>query len=503
MSARTGRRLIVNTSSLAAASFFRIFVSFVLQLLVARQLNAAALGAFALMMAWLQIAQVTSEAGLTQWLVREGASHPERRGALLRHTLPIHVGTSLLAAGTLVALAWLLPGLLPPLPIVALAAMSLPFYVIMAAALAYFESAEAFARVFAVDVPTNALLLLSSAALLLAGAPLWTLFVALVVCQIFSVALALTLVWKSRPSTIHPADAPSLQWRTTLRSGAPFFTVALADVVQQRADLLLLGAIATPEVTGIYAAAVSIVRVAIKIVQAYWRALFPTLGRLLHPAAAETRAGATDRAGNGMPEHGERLFALALRLALIAAVGVAVVTTPLANGLAVLLFGAEFAPAGGVLTLLIWSAPLYAWETASITRLMAERAARAAVRITVVHLLLLLLVLPLLGWRYGAEGAAVASVIAAAGGAITGFWLLRQWNDLQSVGVLLRVAGCALVATAASTMVAQTIGWFGILPWGSALAATFVGLFAYAFLLIATRLFTGEDVSRLRRAIKA
>jgi len=497
MSQRTGRRLVVNTSSLAAASFWRIFVSFALQLLVARQLDVAALGVFALMLAWLQIAQVTSEAGLTQWLAREGAAHPERRAALLRHTLPIQVVASLGVGMALVALAWLLPDFLPPLPVVAVAALSLPFYAVMSAALAYFESAEAFERVFTVDVATNTLLLVANAALLLAGAPLWTLFLALTLCQLFSAALALWMVWQSRPDN-SAAEMPPLQWRATLRSGTPFFTVALADVVQQRADLLLLGALSTPEVTGIYAAAVSIVRVVIKIVQAYWRALFPTLGRLFRPAL-ESGAPGSDSGG---AENGERLFALALRLALIATIGVAVFTTPLADRLALLLFGADFAPAGGVLALLIWSAPLYAWETASITRLMAVRASRAAVSVTLAHLLLLLLLLPLLGWRYGAQGAAAATVVAAAGGALVGFWLLRQWNDLQTVGVLLRSVGCALVATTAGTLTAQAIGWFGGLPWGGAYLAALVGLLAYAFLLISTRLLTAEDLRRLRRAIR-
>jgi O-antigen/teichoic acid export membrane protein len=223
----------------------------------------------------------------------------------------------------------------------------------------------------------------------------------------------------------------------------------------------------------------------------------PTLARIFHPL--QVTSGQQGNPG----ESGERLFALALRLVLVATIGVAIGITPLADRIAVLLFGAEFAAAGDVLTVLIWSAPLYAWETASITRLMAERASRSAVRITLIHLLLLLVLLPVLGWRFSAVGAAAASVIAAAGGALAGFWLLRQWNDRETVSVLLRLAGCALVATAVGAFVPQAIGRLGLLPNRADLWGALVGLLAYALLLISTRLLTGEDLTRLRRAIKA
>lgn len=517
MSALSGRRLVVNTSSLAAASFWRIFVSFALQLLVARRLDAAALGTFALMFAWLQIAQITSEAGLPQWMAREGAANPGLRGSLLRHILSMQVAFALVVALLLTASAWLFPQIMPPLPIVAFSALSLPFYAVMSACLAFFESAESFERVLVVDAVTNALLLVSSTLLLLAGAGLWTLFLALVVCQVFSAILALPLVWRSRRSSspsrnTGDAGTPSFSWRTTLRASSPFYSIALADVVQQRADLLILGAIAAPEVTGIYAAAASVLRVVVKLVQAFWRALFPTLGRLVGPGTTDSSdrqhisvtSLATGPAPSGQAVRSgvlENLFLLALRYVLIASVAIALVVTPLADSIAVVLFGSDFVSAGAILALLIWSAPLYAWELGAVTRLLAERKSRRALSITLLHLLLLFVLLPVLGWRFAGMGAAVASVISAAGGSIMGFWLLQQWNNRQLLDVLLRLSCCAAAAWIAgyitvrfASAVAMPSGWAGIL-------AALVMMAIYVVLLIAMRLLAVRDLSRFRRIL--
>lgn len=501
MSAGTGRRLVINTSSLAAASFWRIFVSFVLQLLVARQLDVATLGFFALMWAWLQIAQVVGEAGIPQWLVREGAGKPALRMALLRHAMPLQVILSCIAALLLIALAWLLPDFMPPLLVVVFAALSLPFYAVMSASFALFESAEVFARVFIVDVANNGLMLLLSAALLFAGAPLWMLFAALVACQIFTAILALLFVRRMAPPS-HANDeeiiqTPPLHWRTTLRSSAPFFAVTLADVLQQRADLLLLGALAAPEVTGMYAAATSIVRVVIKLVQAYWRALFPTLGRLLRQDVPSTQ-----QAADANTIQGEHLHLLALRYALVITVGGALAVASVATPFVTLVFGAAYAPAGTILALLIWSAPFYVWEIASVTRLMAARQPGSAVRVTLTHLVLVFVLLPLLGGVWGGVGAALASVLAAAGGALVGYLLLRTRNRAAHVGVLLRIAASALGAAAAAGLTVWLLQGLTIPSVGRNALAMVIGLTTYALLLYSTRLLAAEDLSRLRRAIR-
>ena len=67
----TARRVMVNTASLAGSSLWRIFISFVLQVLITRVLGVAAFGQYVSALAYLNVAQVVSELGLTTLLVRD------------------------------------------------------------------------------------------------------------------------------------------------------------------------------------------------------------------------------------------------------------------------------------------------------------------------------------------------------------------------------------------------------------------------------------------------
>ena len=75
----TGRRVLVNTGALTSASLWRIAMSFILQLLIARRLGVEALGIYTTAMAYLNVSQVVTELGLPALLVRDLAQEPWRR----------------------------------------------------------------------------------------------------------------------------------------------------------------------------------------------------------------------------------------------------------------------------------------------------------------------------------------------------------------------------------------------------------------------------------------
>lgn len=75
---QTGRRVLVNTGALTSASLYRIGTSFVLQLLIARNLGIEGLGHYTIAMAYLNVSQVISELGLPALLVHDLHRH---RGA--------------------------------------------------------------------------------------------------------------------------------------------------------------------------------------------------------------------------------------------------------------------------------------------------------------------------------------------------------------------------------------------------------------------------------------
>jgi hypothetical protein len=105
----TGRRVLVNTGALTSASLWRIAMSFILQLLIARRLGVEALGIYTTAMAYLNVSQVFTELGLPALLVRDLAQEPAHRRSYFRRMLVIQVSAALLTWGALVLLTGILP----------------------------------------------------------------------------------------------------------------------------------------------------------------------------------------------------------------------------------------------------------------------------------------------------------------------------------------------------------------------------------------------------------
>lgn len=456
---RTGSRVVVNTASLASASLWRIGVAFVIQVAIARQLGAAALGDYAVVLAWLYVAQVALEAGLPAHTVRHLAGHVERRRAAHGQIQRIQLVLSVVAFAALVVGAYLIPALRPRAALFAIAGLSLPFYALLSAAGTIFEASERMDRVFLVDGLTNAILLAATLAVLRAGGGIPATLAALTAVQVLSALLATWVLRRSRLLAVTevpeaPPSVPQPSWQTTLREARPFFNLSLADVLQQRADLLLLSAIASPQTIGLYAAANSLVRVLIKVVQAYWRALYPTLSRLRDAQAA---------AYHTLSDMAQR-FVLAMTLPA-AAIGATV-----AAGIVALVFGPGYTEADRALALLLPAASFYAWELRGVTALLADHRPRPALWIAMAHLVATFALIPPLTAFAGASGAGLAATLAAAAGALFATILSRSTSAAPPDRRLLWVLLAAL-AGGALALLFQRIG----LPWWAAAALAALG----------------------------
>lgn len=488
-----GGRVIVNTASLASASLWRIGIAFVIQVAIARKLGASALGDYGIVLAWLYVGQITLEAGLPAYFVRQLAGHKEWRRIAHSQILRIEVLLAVIVWMALVAGAWLVPALRSRVDLFAIAGASLPFYAILSSAGTIFEASERMDRVFLVDGVTNAALLAATLVMLFLGGGVAAALLALTLTQVLSALLATAVLWRSRllpgpadrsgapdlPGEIDAAEdqSPVLPWRRTLRAARPFFYISLADVLQQRADLLLLSAVAPPQVTGVYVAANSLVRVLIKVTQAYWRALYPTLSRLhdMQTAAYRTLGDMAQR------------FVLAVTLPAATIGGVA------AAGVVTLIFGAGYENSVPVLALLLPTAPFYAWEVRCVTVLLAEHRPRTGLRIAIAHLVIMVVLLPPLAWSFGATGAALAATLAAAVGAAAATWLAR---DSAAAPPNRRIAAMVLSALV-SAGAAILMQCAGLAWWSAALLAALL----YAVLLGVTGAMTREDVRRLRNTL--
>lgn len=402
-------RVARNVAALGGANVGRILVAFALQVLVARFLGPSGLGNYAVAQALLHVAQITSEAGQPARRVRDMAQWPRRRRALFTHTVVIQFAFACLAWALLALVAQALPINAELRRALIVVGATLPSYAFYSASETLFEAAERMELEFVVEVTTNALLLAATAWALWRGGGLVAVMAAAVGVQAASVVLCAWLV-RRRRSLLFPApqEAAALRYSASVREAMPYYGIALADVAQQRADVLLLGLLAGPSLTGIYAGASSVVRVLTKLAQSYWRALYPTLSRLY---------------GGGDPAF-ERLR----RGALLAALGASSVAAALGSLLAAPLlprvFGADFAASAPVFAILVWVAPAYVTSLYAVYLLLTAHRPRRALAVTLANLGLTVVLLPPLAARWGAPGAAAAVVLAGAATAGTGLALL-------------------------------------------------------------------------------
>ncbi|MEJ5248679.1 MAG: oligosaccharide flippase family protein [Caldilinea sp.] len=469
----TGRRVLINTGALTGASLWRILISFVLQVLIARRLGVEGLGHYTIALAYLNVSQVISELGLPTLLVRDLAQNPTHRRAYFRWLLGIQFLTSLLVWLALIGLSFALPFGPVTAASLWLVGASLPLYAVTSATQTLFQAGERMELVMGVEVTINTLILLISLGVLWLGGDELALIGVIIVTQAISALLCLALLARSRLLAL-PQEPISVNLRALLRQTTPFFGLALSDVLLQRLDILLLGVIVGPAVTGIYSAAYNIVRVLMKLIQSFWRALYPTLSRL-HRHSQERYL---------------RLRTLSLRFGLLIVLPAASISFGAAAGILQTLFGADYGASAEVYRWLIWAAPLFLLEVYAITVFMIERRLRASLWISGAHIIATLIFLPGLTLLAGAAGAGLAVVLAGATGALLGLWWLHAHQFASPVDK----KGGMLIATFLSGVLAA------ISPF-SWMVNVVLSAVAYATLCWVTGVLTAGDFMTLRRIL--
>ena len=470
---QTGRRVLVNTGALTGASLYRILTSFVLQLLIARILGIEGLGHYTIAMAYLNVSQVVSELGLPALLVRDLAQAPWRRRSTFRVLLLIQVVMGFLTWGGLALMSLFLPyGDVTRVSLLLVGA-SLPLFAISSASQTLFQAGERMELVMGVEVLTNTLILAISLAVMLQGGGEEALIAVIIVCQAVSALVCLLLVWQSRLLR-GVQEAVKIHVPELLRHALPFFGLSLGDVLLQRIDILLLSVVAGPAVTGIYSAAYNLVRVLMKLVQSFWKALYPTLSRLHQQAQTQY----------------ERLARLGLRYGLLLLLPTATIGAAVAAGALALLFGGDYGESAHVFQILLWAAPLFLLENYAITLLSVERHLRASLLILGIHLLATVVALPPLTRWLGADGTAWAVVLAGALGAVYGLWQLHRLRLPLQVRGLWSMIGGALAAGAAAMFLPLT--------WP---LQALVGMGVYIAVCWATGVLSPSDLATLRATL--
>ncbi|MEM7134107.1 MAG: oligosaccharide flippase family protein [Chloroflexota bacterium] len=414
---RGGRRVLLNTGAMAGSSLWRILVSFLLQALVTRQLGFAALGQYTVALAYLNVSQIIAEMGLQGLLVRELAQNRGHRRQYFMLALWLQIG-----AGFLIWLGlWWLTKLLPYSDTMAnllwLIGGTLPFYAVTVACQMLFQGCERMELVMFVELIINSLIGLLSILVLFMDGTVVDLVLILIVTQALSAGFCILLVWyfqllthpdQTTPSQPDKAVAPSV----LLKRALPFYGLSLADVLLQRLDIILLSAIGGDVLTGIYSAAYNVVRVFLKLIQSFWKGLYPTLSRLFQQT----------------PQRYNQLCQMSLQYGLLLLFLVAPVGAGLATVLLNLLYKSPSAESVAAFEILIWVIPLFLVELYAITLMMVENRTGYSLLLMIVHLLAVALLLPIFTSLGQAFGTALAVLLASMIGTVASLVMLQHFK---------------------------------------------------------------------------
>ncbi|NJN81201.1 MAG: oligosaccharide flippase family protein [Caldilineaceae bacterium] len=321
----------------------------------------------------------------------------------------------------------------------------------------------------------NSLILIGSLAALFSGGNVLVLIGVLVMTQAISAALSLLLLLRSR-LLAPPQESVRVSLRELWHRVSPFYALSLADVLQQRIDILLLSVLSGEVVIGLYSAAYNVVRILVKLVQSYWQALYPTFSRLHHQSM----------------QRYYRLCDVSLRYGLMLLLPCAALGAVGAAGLLALIYSDEYIAAAPTFQVLLWSAPLLLVEMYAVTLLMVEHRPKQSLLITGLHLVAVVLIMPPLTASWGAQGAAWSVVLAGAIGMAGSLFLLAQFGLMPKP----RPAGVLLVCTLASVLASV---WLPV-SWMTKMA---VSALVYGLLIWRTRAFAPADIELFRKALRA
>lgn len=462
-------------------------MSFLLQLLIARQLGVVSLGQYSIALAYINVCQVISELGLPTLLVRDLAQMPWLRRSYFFLALRIQVVAALLAWGGLIVVTLLLPLPSATRTILWIVGASLPFYAVTSASQTLFQSGERMEFVMGIELLINTLILLLSLAILMAGGGVIKLVALLVLTQLVSAGLSLYFVQRSRLLAA-PQEPLFWQWSMLWQRSGPFFSLALADVLLQRADIVLLSIFGGEVATGIYSAAYNLLRVGLKLIQNFWAALYPTLSRLYHHT----------------PAHYRRLCDFAMHYSLLALLGAAAIGAGITPAVLHLVYSAEFAESAFVLQILLWTAPFYLLENYTQTLLMVEQRPLQSLLITGLHLSTLVILLPpfvtstlsIVASRptttQAALAAAIAVLLASACGALGSIYLRKRWSLPGRLRRPWLVGALVLLTSLLTLYLPMGWGWRLGLTSGLYLLASWLG-----------GLIDRQDGQRLRRVLRS
>lgn len=387
--------IISNSGWLLTDTFFRMLVGLVLGTLIARYLGPGPYGSLRYAVAFVALFSMFATLGLDGVVVRELSVHPERRAAILGSTFVVKLAGGLMACGMVLAANFV-------------SASSRPGTVLLVAILApglIFQSFDTAAFWFQSQLQAQRIALARGGVFVAVSAlKVWLLLthaslVSFAWASVLEVALSSASVAAAFRLSGNPFSTLRFDLamaRHLLRNSWPLALSGTFVVFTMQVDKILLGELAGDVQVGVYSVANQL--------SSIWYTVPMILGMSIAPSLFRSHAG-------GDPSYTASLQKVYTTLTYIA-VATAIVLSFLADDVMALLFGTRFEGAGRVLAIHIWGAVFVFHVSVRSRALLAEGrqkfvTAMAALTFAANVLLNLALIGP-----YGAQGAAVASLIS-------------------------------------------------------------------------------------------
>ncbi len=404
------RRLLSNTAVVIAGSALQRLLAFATTVLLARGLGGEVFGVYAFVVAYMLIFSFLVDLGFERMIAREIARRPERAGEIIGTGFMIRGVLSVLAAAAAITVASLLRLPSPTWECICLAALGLPLGV-ASLVQAFFQARFEMHYVYLLSLPGSVTFVLLAGLTIWMGGGLIGVFVAALATGVMSVAL---ILWIAVPKmrVVWRLDWKLVRylWRESWQLGA----VILIWLIALRIDQLLLYWLRGVVELGQYAVAVKITEALNLIPESIMVTVFPLL------AATELSD----------PPRFQRIYRTTVRYLVVLVFPLALLVTLEREVLIRLLFGAAYVSASGALVLLAWW--LFLSYTAAVyVSLMIVRSQQRVIAVVSALALLLNVALNLL-WipRWGAMGAAAATLAASAGSFLL-FCVAPQSRDMM------------------------------------------------------------------------
>lgn len=362
---------------------------------LARYLGPEQFGQLNYAIAFVGLFGVIAGLGLNGIVVRDIVREPEAADTTLGTAFVLQVVASVIAVALIVGtIAWLRPDDTLTRAMVAILGLSLVFK--STEVVKYWFESQVQSR-YTVWIENGAFAIMSGikVAMILRQAPLMA-FVWIALAEAVLIAIGLPIIYTTRGRALGAWKPRSARAKSLLRDSWPLILSGLAVMIYMRIDQIMLGQMLGAREVGNYAAAVSISEV--------WYFIPIVIASSVLPNTIETKT------------HSEKLYYQRLQtlfnMMVLASIAIAVPVTFFSDWIVVLLYGSDFRQAGGILTITIWAGLFVFLGVASSNWLLAENLQTISFYRTAIGALINVSLNYVLIPKYGAEGAAFATLVS-------------------------------------------------------------------------------------------